>query len=523
MRIIASDVQMDSYARRSEKRELTQDVLTARGGSEQGAQGNDAPLSSIVVGISANAEARYQQEYEQYSYRGSDVYASTDGLYSPGSSKPVVSFSESSFLEYSIDKIFKGQAASVRIMGGTATRPIETGPVANGSIANSSDVNSSDVSSTELNGVAIQGQSLNVTGNASVAGSGVQGVAIQGQGLLRVEQYSLTETEQSQIYNGYGSVQTEDGRTINFGLFLAMDRSESLETSSELLIQSRAMMDPLVINFGSESATLTDRFFEFDLNADGTMEEVASLGSGSGYLMLDKNQNGIVDDGSELFGPQTGAGFGELAQYDSDGNLWIDEGDPIFEQLQIWVQNESGEDTLMSLSEANVGAIYLGSAESDFDLVSSEGIPLGRIKGNGLYLTEQGEVRSVQELDLANQNGTLQASGSVISMNGSIIGSGETGQLQVNGLPELMTGDEMAARIRQAEQANTTTEDAEEPEKPRAQVTDISEALARMDRMREEQRAYGESLSEEEEGQSVLAQLIEALEENLRRSREESE
>jgi len=509
MRIVASDVQMDSYARRSEKRELNQDVLTARGGSEQGAQGEDVPLSSIVVGISANAEARYQQEYEQYSYRGSDVYASADGLYSPGSSKPVVSFSESSFLEYSIDKIFKGQAASVRIMGGTANRPIDTAPVANGSIANTSD----------LNGVAIQGQALNVTGNASVADSGVQGVAIQGQGLLRVEQYSLTETEQSQIYNGYGSVQTEDGRTINFGLFLAMDRSESLETSSELLIQSRAMMDPLVINFGSESAILTDRFFEFDLNADGTMEEVASLGSGSGYLMLDKNQNGIVDDGSELFGPQTGSGFGELAQYDSDGNLWIDEGDPIFEQLQVWVQNESGEDILMSLAEANVGAIYLGSAESDFDLVSSEGIPLGRIKGNGLYLTEQGEVRSVQESDLANQNGTLQASGSVISMNGSIDGSGA--QLQVNGPPELMTGDEMAARIRQAEQANNAAEEVEEPEKPRAHITDISEALARMDRLREEQRAYGESLSEEEEGQSVLAQLIEALEENLRRSREE--
>jgi len=220
-----------------------------------------------------------------------------------------------------------------------------------------------------------------------------------------------------------------------------------------------------------------------------------------------------------LFGPQTGSGFGELAQYDSDGNLWIDEGDPIFEQLQVWVQNESGEDILMSLAEANVGAIYLGSAESDFDLVSSEGIPLGRIKGNGLYLTEQGEVRSVQESDLANQNGTLQASGSVISMNGSIDGSGA--QLQVNGPPELMTGDEMAARIRQAEQANNAAEEVEEPEKPRAHITDISEALARMDRLREEQRAYGESLSEEEEGQSVLAQLIEALEENLRRSREE--
>ena len=49
------------------------------------------------------------------------------------------------------------------------------------------------------------------------------------------------------------------------------------------------------------------------------------LGSGSGFLALDKNGNGKIDDGSELFGTKSGDGFADLAEYDSDGNGWIDE------------------------------------------------------------------------------------------------------------------------------------------------------------------------------------------------------
>jgi hypothetical protein len=46
----------------------------------------------------------------------------------------------------------------------------------------------------------------------------------------------------------------------------------------------------------------------------------------SGLLVIDKNLDGKVNDGSELFGPSTGDGFEKLARYDEDRNGWIDEG-----------------------------------------------------------------------------------------------------------------------------------------------------------------------------------------------------
>ena len=43
---------------------------------------------------------------------------------------------------------------------------------------------------------------------------------------------------------------------------------------------------------------------------------------------------------------KTGNGFSELAEYDSDGNGWIDENDEVYDQLKVWVKDENGKDKL---------------------------------------------------------------------------------------------------------------------------------------------------------------------------------
>ena len=57
--------------------------------------------------------------------------------------------------------------------------------------------------------------------------------------------------------------------------------------------------------------------------------------------------------------------FSELAEYDSDGNGWIDENDEVYDQLKVWVKDENGKDKLLSLKEANVGAICLGQLQNN--------------------------------------------------------------------------------------------------------------------------------------------------------------
>ena len=56
----------------------------------------------------------------------------------------------------------------------------------------------------------------------------------------------------------------------------------------------------------------------------------------------------------------------DVVGYDKDENGWIDEADEIFQKLRIWTKDENGNDKLLTLSEAGVGAIYLGYENTDF-------------------------------------------------------------------------------------------------------------------------------------------------------------
>ena len=119
-------------------------------------------------------------------------------------------------------------------------------------------------------------------------------------------------------------------------------------------------------------------------------------------MALDKNKDGEINDGSELFGAKSGDGFKDLAQYDEDGNGWIDEKDAIFDDLSIWTLNEEGEKVQISLLAADVGAIYLGNASTEFSLKNEENHDTnGIIRSTGIFLKESGEVGTVQHIDLA--------------------------------------------------------------------------------------------------------------------------
>jgi hypothetical protein len=161
------------------------------------------------------------------------------------------------------------------------------------------------------------------------------------------------------------------------------------------------LVDPLVINFDGAAASLTDTKFEFDLTSNGEKDMISFVGSGSGFLALDKNGNGVIDDGTELFGPTTGNGFAELARYDADGNFWIDEADPIFNDLRIWVKDIEGKDYLYTLKEKNIGAIYLGNVSTPFAYKDASNQLQGEMKSMGIFLAENGMVGSVQQIDLA--------------------------------------------------------------------------------------------------------------------------
>ncbi len=214
------------------------------------------------------------------------------------------------------------------------------------------------------------------------------------------ESYFMEEKECT-TFQGTGSAVTADGRELSFDITMQMSR-EYMKKADIAYVEKydQILTDPIVINLKDNPATLTGKTFLFDLDNDGKEEEISQLSSNSGFLALDKNGDGIINDGSELFGPNTGNGFDELAKYDSDGNGWIDEADEIYSQLKVWVKDEDGNDKLLSLKDADVGAIYLGNQRTDFSLKDDENNLHGQVKSTGIYLHENGNAGTVQQIDL---------------------------------------------------------------------------------------------------------------------------
>lgn len=208
-----------------------------------------------------------------------------------------------------------------------------------------------------------------------------------------------TEAE-STTFATTGIVRTADGRDINFNMEISMSRTFTASINS-LEVESYIKTDPLIINLDTDIGSVSDQKFFFDLDADGKEEEISFAGKGSGFLALDRNGDGKINNGSELFGTKSGDGFKDLAAYDEDGNGWIDENDAIFSQLKIWTKDEEGNDRLVRLKDADVGAIYLGNADTQFSLKDDDHKLNGEIKKTGIYLRESsGEVGTVNHVDL---------------------------------------------------------------------------------------------------------------------------
>ena len=131
-------------------------------------------------------------------------------------------------------------------------------------------------------------------------------------------------------------------------------------------------------------------------------ENISFAGAGSGFLALDMNDDGIINDGSELFGTKSGNGFADLAEYDSDHDGWIDEDDDIFSRLKVWTKDEYGNDKLLNLKEADVGAIFLGSARTQFSLNNVYNRTDAYIRSTGVFLRESGAVGTLAQLDMTS-------------------------------------------------------------------------------------------------------------------------
>jgi hypothetical protein len=119
-----------------------------------------------------------------------------------------------------------------------------------------------------------------------------------------------------------------------------------------------AACSPIVVDLNKDGIDLgpAGRGVSFDVNADGYPELVQWVrpGGDEAFIALDRNRNGLVDDGSELFGVGTPLfeggkavnGFVGLAQYDQPTLGGNDDGvisrdDAIWPELSIWLDSNA--------------------------------------------------------------------------------------------------------------------------------------------------------------------------------------
>ncbi len=202
-------------------------------------------------------------------------------------------------------------------------------------------------------------------------------------------------------FSSSGTVNVADGRTIDFSFNMSLERTTVVHESILAQSISGYLVDPLVLHFDGGLETLSEESFLFDITGDGEKELIPGLQQGSGFLALDLDGDAMITSGKELFGPTSGSGFADLAIYDTDDNDWIDENDPIFSQLTVWMNASGGQQELLSLKEAGVGAISLSNMGTLFNLKTSSNVLLGQVEASGIFLMENGEVKSLQDINVA--------------------------------------------------------------------------------------------------------------------------
>lgn len=230
----------------------------------------------------------------------------------------------------------------------------------------------------------------------------------------RTVEYESLHAEYEDLSFSTKAIIKADGKELSVNLQANLKRS--FVQQEKIVLNGVQFTDPLIISLDGNMPQLGNDTFSFDIDNDGTKDQISKLKYGSGFLALDKNENGKIDDGGELFGTRSGDGFRDLSAYDDDENGWIDENDKIFDKLRIW-QKTDGGDKLVGIGEVGIGAIFLGSSTAQFTYKSLEDNQTqGEAKSSGFFVYEDGRAGVISQVDFAVYNQNSEANSNISKM-----------------------------------------------------------------------------------------------------------
>lgn len=225
----------------------------------------------------------------------------------------------------------------------------------------------------------------------------------QGQGSVYLGNRQLTggtrkEDDPENTYYGGGNVYVLNGSTLTVNgsltirdynkdqsslqIVLTEEEDEDDETPETDDAESRT--SPIVIDLdGDGIETLGVGASYFDLDGDGLSERSGWVGADDGLLVHDRNGDGRVSSGTELFGnhsllandEQAQNGFQALAEYDDNGDGLVDAQDASYAALKVWRDlNGNGTSDAGELQGmADAGVVSIGTGYSNSSHVDAHG------------------------------------------------------------------------------------------------------------------------------------------------------
>ncbi len=187
----------------------------------------------------------------------------------------------------------------------------------------------------------------------------------------------------------------------SISLQVSATRTENAE-----IVAEETVSDPLMFDLdgnGSISTTGVDAGLNFDIDGDGTAEKSSFVGGNDAILAYDKNGNGVLDSGRELFGDQNGAanGYAELSIYDSNADGRIDSTDPIFDKLRL-VKNR-GADTFDMSNAQSLRDVGISSIDLTYRNVAGETGAGDKVAQAGSYTRTDGSEGATCDILLKNR------------------------------------------------------------------------------------------------------------------------
>ncbi|MEW6991459.1 hypothetical protein AADZ91_12310 [Colwelliaceae bacterium 6441] len=221
----------------------------------------------------------------------------------------------------------------------------------------------------------------------------IDGVTFNANDTLKVEQWHYHSQSLDYQMSGEFDINGQQLK-INYSFSLYSEQS----SYSSIEMTAAALKDPLIVQFGDQALGQIKDEHNFDINQDGTLNNLPVFSGDVGYLVYDKNQNLKADNGSELFGPQTGNGFTELAQLDSNKNGFIDKEDEHFEQLYLWQPQKSN--SMTSLTEAKIQAISISAIDTPFSFHDTNGNIAAQMRQSSFAISDDGSGKGVHQVDV---------------------------------------------------------------------------------------------------------------------------